>query len=1152
MRKSFRKTVLLLGTWALVLALLPLGGVTRAPAARAAEDGINRAALFHDSHDDLYRTPLGAVPTQSRVTLRLRTAADNVDAVILRLWDDFAQEQTLLPMQRVATTPQGYDLWEAAFDVGKSPTLYWYRFIVRKGNETLYYEDDSRVGPDETYDPANEGGAGAVYETSPDLSWQISVYAADYYTPQWMRDAVVYQIFPDRFRNGDPTNDPADGELTFYDGQRSVFHETWNEPPLDPRQPGPYHGRWNVDFFGGDLAGVIEKLDYLQALGVTAIYFNPIFEARSNHRYDTADYKRIDPMLGDLETFRELVEEAQKRGIVIVLDGVFNHMSSDSPFFDRYRRYEAIGACESLDSPYRNWFFFVPPKGQQPSPCVDNPQGATYYISWAGFDSIPKINNENPGPRLYFYLGRNSVVNTWGREGIFGWRLDVGGDIDSGPESDFWEGFRVAVRNTNPEAVIIGEEWGNASRWLLGDEWDAVMNYRLRIGILGFVRQTDFHDNDSVGDRTIRALTPAQFDAILRDIASDYPPMAFHAMMNVLGTHDTSRLFFVVEDTQHQKLAALLQFALPGAPTIYYGDEIALNAPSVDDGGTVQDDPYNRAPYPWPDTEGDAYGPPDEDMLAFYQQLAALRHANPALREGELITLRADTERGVYAFLRLDRAAGNVALVVLNNSDQPQRVSLQTMFRLPAGLTLQPTFGGQPISTDAGFVVLDVPALGGNIWTATAPTLFSAPPTPANVDAQGQNGAVTLRWDAVPEADYYLVYRSPVAEGGFERVSWIVEEPQYTDTDVTNGYRTYYAVAAVSAAGVVGELSAAVPAIPSAPIQATAYLMDDQPQEVTLHYGSAATVRASVRVEGMTEAEGAAPGVRAEAALAPAEESIPAEDWVPMQYVGEQDGADVYEAHIPLEMAGDFVLIARFSSSAGESWTVATRKDGTFPPLHVSAPQDTEPPAPPAAAQIAEASLKGVLVSWEASPSEDVAAYRLYRTEGRETQTIADVPADGALQYFDRAVTAGSRYSYSVTAVDAALNESEPTEAGEARVQRRGIPVTFNVTVPDYTQEGPGKLYIAGDFGTDALPFWDPAGLEMTQIDEQHWTITLELPEGTNIEYKYVRGTWNAVEKGPECEEIANRRLKVEVPTGEASLTVDDVVAKWRDLDKCG
>jgi hypothetical protein len=266
----------------------------------------------------------------------------------------------------------------------------------------IYYEGDIRPSDvDGAYFPADEGGSGIGYESSPDQSWQITVYDPEYYTPEWMRNAVIYQIFPDRFRNGDPSNDPSDDALEFYDGLRSIFHETWNEPPVDPRQPGEYQNRWNVDFFGGDLAGITDKLDYLQDLGVTAIYLNPIFMARSNHRYDTADFKQIDSTLGTLEDFQTLVAEADKRGMVLILDGVFNHMSSDSPAFDRYGRYGEDGACESLESPFRLWFFFVPPKGQQPSVCVDNPQGATYYTSWAGFDSIPKLNSDYDGVRLY-------------------------------------------------------------------------------------------------------------------------------------------------------------------------------------------------------------------------------------------------------------------------------------------------------------------------------------------------------------------------------------------------------------------------------------------------------------------------------------------------------------------------------------------------------------------------------------------------------------------------------------------------------------------------------------------------------------------------------------------------------------------------------
>ncbi|MEW6580435.1 MAG: alpha-amylase family glycosyl hydrolase [Chloroflexota bacterium] len=1178
MRKQAIQSVRIVAWALLIAALMPVNGLL---AQDDAEGGLDRAVLLHDSRDDLYRTPTGPVPTNSAVTLRFRTAARDADGVTVRVWDDRAQTQTLLPMSVIATTPDGYDLWEATLDTGKTPTIYWYRFLVSRGDQTVYYEDDTRPGADGVYFPANEGGPGVVYDESPDLSYQLTVYDPAFYTPEWMRNAVVYQIFPDRFRNGDPSNDPADDSLEFYDGLRSIFHETWNEPPVDPRQPGEYTGRWNVDFFGGDLAGIIEKLDYLQDLGVTALYLNPIFAARSNHRYDTADFKALDPLLGDLDTFQTLVAEAEARGMALILDGVFNHLSSDSAFFDRYGRYEEVGACESLDSPYRNWFFFVPPKGEQPSPCVDNPQGATYYVSWAGYDSIPKLNSDNAGVRLYFFVGRNSVVATWGRAGIGGWRLDVGGDIDlGGPASDYWEGFRNAVRNANPEGVIIGEEWGNATRWLLGNEWDSVMNYQLRRGILGFVREEDFTDNDANGDRIIHALTPSQLDGFIQDIASDYPPMANHAMMNLLGSHDTSRLLFVAGDMERQKLAALLQFALPGAPTIYYGDEIALDAPSVSDNSTLQDDPYNRAPYPWPDAAGDHYGPPDEDMLAFYQALAALRHANPALREGAMITLLADDATGVYAFLRLDEAAGNAALVVANNGEAAQTVTLDVSGLLPEGLAFDPAFaqvgeartvpinvGGiltgelrlvqpvEPAVVTDGALTVTVGALSGNIWAGTRPAPFQAPEPPAAVTAEEASGSVTVTWDAVPGAAGYRVYRSPVAAGGFAPVSDVLADASsFVDETTTDGYRYFYAVASVSADGLIGPLSASVPAVPSAPISEASFAPEAMPTEVTLAYGATTTVRAAVRIPGATEADGPAVGVRAEAALlaaAAAVTAVPA--WTPMQYAGDEGGADVYEVALPLSAAGEFAHLARFSSDAGETWTVVALPDGTYPPLTVIAPADSEAPAPPAAAEILQVSLAGVIVTWEDSPAEDVAAYRVYRTFGGETVLAGEVLADAENRFADRAVSAGNTYAYAVSAVDTALNESESVAAGEATVQRRGIPVTFIVTVPDYTKEGKGDVYIAGDFGTKDLPNWDPAGIVMTQVDDQHWTVTLELPESAAIQYKYVRGTWNAVEKGPECEEIANRTLTVTVPEGASELIVDsDIVAKWRDLDKCG
>jgi hypothetical protein len=539
--------------------------------------------------------------------------------------------------------------------------------------------------------------------------------------------------------------------------------------------------------------------------------------------------------------------------------------------------------------------------------------------------------------------------------------------------------------------------------------------------------------------------------------------------------------------------------------------------------------------------------------LSFYQTLSALRHTNPALREGEMITLLTDDTKGVYAFLRLDRAGGNAALVVVNKSGMTQSILPQFGGNLPIGTVLEPAFGGDPITVGGTRTAITIGPLSGNIWTATAAAPFTAPQAPANLVAQGESGGVILTWETVPGASAYVIYRSPVAVGGFEPLD-AATNPHYVDVSTVNGYKYYYAVAAVSAGGLIGDMGASVPAIPSAPISSTAYLMDDVPDSVTLAYGLTTTIRASVTIKGATSADGPAFGVRAEAALVPADADLGAiSTWTPMSYTGEDNGADVYEATIPITAAGNFVQIARFSANAGETWTVVTLPDGTWPPLTVAAPDDTTAPDAPASVSILQASLDGVIVTWEASPSADVVAYRIYRTFEGDTRGIAEVPAGDDLRYQDKVVAPGNRYSYAISAVDTSQNESEAIPTEEVTVERRAIPVIFTVTVPDYTKNGEGNVYIAGDFGTDSLPFWDPAGIVMTQIDDQHWTVTLNIPEGAKIQYKYVRGTWDAVEKGAECEEIANRTLTIDVPEGQTELSVDsDVVAKWRDLDKCG
>ncbi|MCB9452910.1 MAG: hypothetical protein H6672_15830 [Anaerolineaceae bacterium] len=1145
MRKMLLRLVLVCG-----LLLVLLSGLFV-----LAQDGIDTDALRHDSRSDLYRTPGGAAPFDTTVTLRLRAATGDLDSASVRVWNTREGEQTVLPMQVIATTEDGYDFWEATVETGRKTTVLWYRFIVSKGGQTVYYEDDTR--PDNgNFVAANEGGLGAAYSESPDLSFQITVYDPDFVTPEWMQNAVLYQIFPDRFRDGDTSNDPTDGSERFYGELPLYFHETWNEPMLDGRVDKLPNGNgyWNSDFFGGDLAGITEKLDYLQELGVTGIYLNPIFAARSNHRYDTADYLQIDPMLGTLEDFQTLISEADARGIKLILDGVFNHMSSDSVTFDRYHRFDSVGACESLESEYRSWFYFAPPRANQPAPCVGDPD-PLYYVSWAGFDSIPRLNNTLLDVRKYIFLGEDSVARTWGREGIGGWRLDVAPDIDNGsdPNNIYWEAFRTVVKSVNPDAVIIGEEWADSSEWLQGDEWDSTMNYRLRAGILGFVRNQDYLDNDSNGDRIIRALTPTEFDSVVRAIEEDTPPPAYYALMNVLDSHDTSRLFFVVNDNpQLQKLAALTQFTLPGAPTVYYGDEIALDAPSQDDGGTLQDDPYNRAPYPWTDTEGDTYPAPNEDMLAFYQQIAALRHANPALRTGEMITLLTDDATGVYAFLRLDKAAGNAAVVVLNNGDTAQTVKLYFGGLLPKGLTLEPGLGGQPFSTDTPYPELRVGAHSGNVWTVTTDSsAFAINNVPASVTVTGSDGRVTVSWEAVEGANGYLIFRSPVATGGFEwATAGAITDTSY-EIDAPNGFMYYYAVAPLTDTLLLGPMSDSVPGTASAPISATTYVGDaTESRTMGLVFGVTAELQAAITIDGVTGAEGQASGVRAQAALVPVGSDLVEADWQPMTYTGELDGADVYSITFAPQEVGVFETVARFSTDAGQNWTVVTLPDGTLPQLALESSDDTTAPAAPASVSIVRASLSGVSLIWDAVEDDNLFVYRVYRTNSAgDTLLVAEIPAADGPTYKDTAVVEGESYAYAVSAVDGALNESEQVATDMVAIERQPVAVTFVVTVPTYTT-APG-VYIAGDFAGNGYPTWDPAGIPMTQVDDTHWTVTLDLLEGSAIEYKYVRSDWVAVEKGETCEEIANRRVTA-TPDENGLMQVEDTIAKWRDLDGCG
>ena len=473
---------------------------------------------------------------------------------------------------------------------------------------------------------------GTFYAKASDMrAWQITVYEEHYQTPAWMKGGVMYQIFPDRFHKS--------GELPIADWK--VRRTDWGGQPR--YRPDEYGKVLNNDFFGGNLKGITEKLDYLASLGVTVLYLNPIFEAYSNHRYDTGDYLKIDAQLGTADDLDELVAQAKKRGIRLVLDAVLNHTGADSRYFNKYGRYESVGAYQSPDSPYADWYHF------RNFPDV--------YESWWGIDTLPAVNEQSASYQE-FVFGENGVLKTWLRHGIGGYRLDVADEL---PDF-FLQKLRAAVKEQTADAVVIGEVWEDASnkiaysvrrQYLQGHELDSVMNYPLKDAIIGFVQSGN----------------TSQLKETLYMLLDNYPKQTLDCLMNILGTHDTPRILTVLGGKpcankdemantsmneaevaaakRKLKMAALLQFTLPGVPCIYYGDENAMQG---------YQDPFCRGCFDWVNT--------DEELLAFYQKLGALRKKYAAFREGEYDEVFSDGGCIVYA----RRAGKNTVYVYINNS----------------------------------------------------------------------------------------------------------------------------------------------------------------------------------------------------------------------------------------------------------------------------------------------------------------------------------------------------------------------------------------------------------------------------------------------------------------------------------------------------
>ncbi len=584
-----------------------------------------------DARNSLYRSHLGAVPAGESLRLRLLLHKDAcVHNAFLRVINDagnVSYEIELTPAEHL----EDYRFYDAIITTAEG--LYWYDFR---------YSSDFG----EYFVVKSQHSMGVVSDTQGD-KFQLTVYDADFTAPDWLKGGLIYQIFPDRFCNSgkEKANIPAD----------RYIENDWSRQPEYKQNNGPCS--LGNDYYGGDLAGIQEKLPYLKELGVSCIYLNPIFEAHSNHRYNTADYEKIDPHLGDEKDLENLCKEAKKHGIKIILDGVFSHTGDDSIYFNRTGRYGEGGAYRDYNSPYHEWFKFY-----------NYPNG---YDAWWGIKTLPETDEDNASFTNYI-TGENGILRKYLRLGIGGWRLDVDDEL---PDK-FLDNLRAAVKSENSDAYILGEVWEDASnkisygarrRFLRGRQLDSVMNYPFANAIIDFVK-------NGGGE----ALSEA-----VHTVLENYPKCSVDTLMNHLGTHDTARILtmlgssdgFIGDRTwqsnkilnsaeyamgiKRLKTAAVIQYTLPGVPSLFYGDEAGVQG---------YGDPFCRATYPW--------GKENAELLQFYKELGATRKACKAFVDGSFYTVYTDND--VICYIRENK--NGKALIAVNRGDGQFKINLPAAF----------------------------------------------------------------------------------------------------------------------------------------------------------------------------------------------------------------------------------------------------------------------------------------------------------------------------------------------------------------------------------------------------------------------------------------------------------------------------------------
>ena len=783
----------------------------------AGGDPIDSSKVYYTTKESTYKSVMGAVPNTAATTFCIQTGSDvrQVELIVGREADILLH----VPMT-AANGDDGTTLWSCNPDFSGCTIAdnYWYYFALRNesGDRKLYSDD---VG---------DWGTGKLVPDGMEWSYNLVIHKNGFQTPDWLKDAVIYQIFPDRFFNGDASNDRAQ---TSARGDVDYEFPAWDKLPENPslitRPDYPNtafkgDGQYSNEIYGGDLKGITEKIEYLKALGVTVIYLNPVFSSISNHRYDACDYMAIDPILGTLGDFEEMVAAAEANGMHIILDGVFNHVSDDSVYFDRY--YKFLGKSEKIgaypywayvydlindhgygyeaakteakryfttkygitDFSYTEWFKINNEKCSYSDTIGDRAGKKVYsYEGWWGYDSMPVIYSTNGSEyqtgnwaeEIIYNAEGTSVTQYWIAKGSDGWRLDVANEVSN----ETWQRFRESVKAMNSstvtvlgdgsttyddenDAAIVGEIWSDAAYYLLGDMYDSVMNYLFRDAAAGFAR-TYRINRDNKYEKLDSDYTAWDALNTLEATRERYPQEAFYAMMNLVGSHDTARILSYLDHVEDdgwsnenmanayptyagtsqqakklQYMVALIQFTYPGAPTIYYGDEIGM---------VGSDDPDDRRAFEW--------GKGNKELVEWYALLAQIRNQYQALRTGSLEPFAPN--RDVMGYVRRGTDGSFVIMANRLGSAQSVTVDLESL-GVGSESVLTDLLTGTQFHVSGGMVTITVPACGGvilKVGTAEKQTLSAEkiaalrPAYDTSYVEETQKWTVTYSWTGAPE-----------------------------------------------------------------------------------------------------------------------------------------------------------------------------------------------------------------------------------------------------------------------------------------------------------------------------------------------------------------------------------------------------------------